>query len=603
MNRNSLVLGRNIRHIWRKVALVCSLSGPLLACSTVLEPPHEETTSSGGGGGTGVSAVGGMSSGEVGAGGALSTGGVATDGSGGPMGDGLDYYDFSSADSRGAMTEDFSPYHKKGQCALGQAMTGLSVEDGCTRPRVLQCEDGLTLNSPTATVNPSCGDDRRDTATLDWNHGYRKGECGASEAVVGISRDSEGGVHDLLCAETGSVSAGACTVRNVTGGDNRGRTETGDWDGFGSETECAPGEYVKGVSLFVNSRRPRALLCCTGEGDVTVTEVNTPQAPDAGNACSSEGADTVITPFDKAHMHGGSRYVYSTVNVPEEGLYDKITMTFTLACPGAGCDPWDRWGNIGIVVNKHASDPGRDQIIELGRFVTPYGVGGTFTYDLTALRPALSGELQFRLYIDTWVDGWLATAKITMEGGRPNREPIFVTPLWTVPHVAAGDPTNPIANSVPLRDVKLPKAACDLSVRAIITGHGQGNSENCAEFCPKKHYIEVEGNAQERTVWRDDCETTAAANQLGNWKYPRAGWCPGADVRALNFDVGGDVPAAAKAIKQTFSVGYDVEGYENTCRPSNCQQNTCVFDTSCDYDNGAHTQPHYSLTALLIGYR
>jgi hypothetical protein len=74
-------------------------------------------------------------------------------------------------------------------------------------------------------------------------------------------------------------------------------------------------------------------------------------------------------------------------------------------------------------------------------------------------------------------------------------------------------------------------------------------------------------------------------------------------VRALNFDVGGNVPAAAKAMKQTFMVGYDVESYNNTCRPNNCQQNTCVFDTPCAFDNGAHTPPHYSLTALLIGYR
>ena len=74
-------------------------------------------------------------------------------------------------------------------------------------------------------------------------------------------------------------------------------------------------------------------------------------------------------------------------------------------------------------------------------------------------------------------------------------------------------------------------------------------------------------------------------------------------MRSISVDVGADVSADAKAGKKSFSVGYDVEGYDNTCRPDNCVSSACVFGTSCDYDNGAHTEPYYALTAVLIGYR
>jgi hypothetical protein len=503
----------------------------------------------------------------------------------------LSYYDFSAGDSRGYSADgDFSPGRFKGECAQGEVMTGLSFDTSCVSPRVLA-----------GVVHPSCGDSRRDESTGDWDFGYRKGECAANEAVVGVSRDGDGAVVDLACADASVPSAGACTVRNVDAGDNRGRS-TGDWDPGSWKTECADGEYVKGVSIDAKTRHAHALLCCSGAGSVSVKPVTNPETG-APSACSRSGTDASLTVFDQAHMTGGSRYVYNTVNFPETGTYEKITMTFTLSCPAGGCDPWDRWGNIGIVLDKNAGDPGSDKLLELGRFVTPYGVGGTFTYDLTDLRPALVGKKEMRIFIDTWVDGWLATAKIDMKGGAPAREPTLVLPLWTAPHVGVGDPSHQISSDVPPRQITVPSSVCGISVRAIVTGHGQGNRDNCAEFCAKKHYFQVEGASHESTVWRDDCATTAVPNQNGTWQYSRAGWCPGASVRDIWVDASADISAEAKAAKAPFSVSYDVESYDNTCRPNDCDPNACIFGTSCDYDGGAHTDPYYSLTALLVGYR
>lgn len=312
-----------------------------------------------------------------------------------------------------------------------------------------------------ATLHPNCGDARRDSSTGDWDAGRRKGECGATEAVVGVSRDANGAVYDLVCAAAGVAAPGACVVRNVNGGDNRGRSSTGDWDPDSWKTECTNGQYVKGISLDPDTRTPRSILCCSGVGSTVVTrEV----LPELGSSCSRSGANASVTAFDRAHLTGGSRNVYSTVTFPDQGTYQNITMTFTLDCPAGGCDPWDRWGNVAIVTQRDADDPGKDELLELGRFVTPYGLGGTFTYDLTDLRPLLSGKRELRIFTDTWVDGWLATVKFDMKGGVPAREPVFVEPLWTAFHVGVGVPSHPVSTDAPARQVTLPSSACGLGV-------------------------------------------------------------------------------------------------------------------------------------------
>ena len=583
-----------IRALALRIALAASVT--LVACTSSTGSPDPKPAGSAGAGAAaglasaGEAGLGNAGSGATsGSGGALSgagaggasgsTGGAAGAPAGGDAGSAgasagaagqpavvPAYFNFSAGDQRGfSGGGDFSPGHFKGECAAGQIMTGLSLDPACGSPRILQCEPGHGWTATKATVSAFCADARRDSSTGDWDAGYRKAECGAKEAVVGAARDSGGSLFDLACAASGSAKAGAgaCTVRNVNAGDNRGRTATGDWDAAQWKSECAVGEYVKGISISPSTRHPHAILCCAGGDGATVKAVSVPEPAGAAATCNPSGADAKLTAFDGAHLSGGARNVYQTVNFPAQGSYQKITMTFTLSCPAGGCDPWDRWGNIGIVLKKNTADPGNDQLLELGRFVTPYGVGGTFSYELTDLRPVLSGKQELRIFIDTWVDGWLATVKFDMKGGVPAKEPAFVYPLWNASHVGVGVPSKPVSGDVPPRQLTVPQTACGLAVRAIITGHGQGNRDNCAEFCPKTHFFKVGTASHGQSVWRDDCATTAVQNQNGTWQYSRAGWCPGADVRAFSLDVGGDVSADAKAGKAPFSVAYDVEGYDS----------------------------------------
>ena len=69
-----------------------------------------------------------------------------------------------------------------------------------------------------------------------------------------------------------------------------------------------------------------------------------------------------------------------------------------------------------------------------------------------------------------------------MKGGTPARLPISVQPVWTATYVPYGDPAKPIASVAVPSSLALPAGATSFELRAFVTGHGQGNLENCAEF-------------------------------------------------------------------------------------------------------------------------
>jgi hypothetical protein len=188
-------------------------------------------------------------------------------------------------------------------------------------------------------------------------------------------------------------------------------------------------------------------------------------------------------------------------------------------------------------------------------------------------------------------------ASFEMVGGMPDRVPIAVIPLWDEMHYDYGDPAKPVEDAVPDRSVIIPAGAGAVELRSFITGHGQGNLDNCSEFCKRTHVFTVGGMRAERLVWRDDCATTAVQNQAGTYKVSRSGWCPGADVKPWVADVTAMAPAG-KAV----SVSYDVQPYENTCRPDAPMCAGCALRTACAYDNGNHTTPFFELSALLIVY-
>jgi hypothetical protein len=327
-------------------------------------------------------------------------------------------------------------------------------------------------------------------------------------------------------------------------------------------------------------------LACT-ESDKSASDDSSPPEPVIGS-------DVTVTAFEAEPVYftgdENLRQVDKAVTFPDAGQhYSKVTLNISLACPSGGCDFWDRLGRISIVDDKK-------QEIEIARFITPYRVGADFTVDVTDLQRLLEGEQTLRVFIDTWVgpgspygDGWLVDASFDFVGGMPEHDPFAVVPLWAPRGIVYGDPAQPTAQSA---KADVPDGVTGVRLRALVTGHGQGNAENCAEFCSKEHTFTVGAKPITKSVWRDDCEKTAAPDQQGNWQYPRAGWCPGAMVEPWMEDTDATVGA--------LTVGYDIEPYENTCRPDADPCSGCTLGSGCEYNDSNHTEPYFEQSAVLI---
>jgi hypothetical protein len=289
---------------------------------------------------------------------------------------------------------------------------------------------------------------------------------------------------------------------------------------------------------------------------------------------------------------------------PASETFSSINLHFALSCPAGSCDPWDRVGSYGLVLANGSESP---TYVELSRFITPYGVGAEWDVDVTDLRPLLTGEQTSRVFIDTWVgpgsgfgNGWSVTATFEFVGGTPDREVLAAIPVWQGANenrrLVYGDPARSIPSQLPLADVALPEGTTSAALRTFITGHGQGNADNCAEFCPRDHTFLVNAVPYTENIWRDDCRTTAAPNQQGSWQYARAGWCPGAKTYDWTIDLGA-------VSGPTLNIGYDVQAFENSCRPDANPCAGCTLGTGCAYNDSTHTEPNYQISAVVIAYK
>ena len=180
---------------------------------------------------------------------------------------------------------------------------------------------------------------------------------------------------------------------------------------------------------------------------------------------------------------------------------------------------------------------------------------------------------------------------------------MLVEPVWTLRSVPIGDPTKALADALPTVQRTLPAGLSAVALRSFVTGHGQSNAKNCAEFCKLAHTLTLGGAPTTADVWRADCATTAAPGQAGTYKYSRAGWCPGAGVLPWTLEGGGAGVEAALTQGAPLEVSYAIADYVNTCRPDATPCSGCTNGVTCNFDGGMHTEPLYWVSAALIGFR
>lgn len=286
---------------------------------------------------------------------------------------------------------------------------------------------------------------------------------------------------------------------------------------------------------------------------------------------------TIINIFEREQHNFGSagQLQANTMVLPGDlSNYGQILLHITVECPSTGCDPWDQAAQV-WATNDHGS-------FEIARYITPYGIGcGPWTVDVTDFKSALVGEVTFNSFVQVFgQSGWLVTLDLELI----NVESIFphnmASVIYQEDYHVYGDPG--IDDNLAPVSLTLTDNTQGSHIRMHVTGHGQGNTNNAAEFFAATHQVMVNGSMlEDHFLWKADCATNSCADQAGNWLFPRAGWCPGQEVTPALFSTTGTIGAG-----ETVEFDYELQDYTN------------LLNTG--YNNSGHTEPFYRIHSVLV---
>lgn len=288
-------------------------------------------------------------------------------------------------------------------------------------------------------------------------------------------------------------------------------------------------------------------------------------------------AGNFIRLFDNEQHNFGGKGQNQNVNVvlPSDlSGYSQLLLHINLSCPSSGCDPWDQPAKV---IAQTA-----DGSFEIARYITPYGIGcGQWTLDITDFKSILQGGVNYNSFIQVWgPSGWLATIDIELVEGTDALPYSKLSPLWRLDYQVYGDPA--ISHDLPEMSVDVASITEASHVRMQVTGHGQGNTNNAAEFFQATHDFNVNGTMlDQHLLWKADCASNSCADQAGNWLFSRAGWCPGQEVQPKIFET-----TSAATAGNTATFDYVLQDYVN------------LLNTG--YNNSGHTEPHLRIHGFFI---
>lgn len=174
---------------------------------------------------------------------------------------------------------------------------------------------------------------------------------------------------------------------------------------------------------------------------------------------------------------------------------------------------------------------------EIGRYITPYGIGldlgpqgFRWEVDVTDFAPLLRNNVT----LSAGNQQELIDLTFMFIKGTPPRDVkqidqvVYERGAW-YPDVLANKALAPV--TVPLN----PEAKM-FRIKTMTSGHEFSNATNCAEFCPRNHFLSLDGT--ERFTWRlwKECGDNPVYPQGGTWLIDRTGWCPGEMVDLYEFD-------------------------------------------------------------------
>lgn len=317
------------------------------------------------------------------------------------------------------------------------------------------------------------------------------------------------------------------------------------------------------------------------------------------------GDTTRIVTFDQEFHNWADPHVSRFLfDLPAGVTFSEAWLEIELGCPGppGDCDPWDRTAKL--LLRRPLGSETED--IELARYITPYDITGSgrpgscgWEWDMLDYLPLLRDSVTLVSWIESYIggsQGWLVTATFYFIEGESGLEAYRIENLWNVGYVGIGNPADPPEAHIPVTTFQSDSTTVFITVRVITTGHGQGNTQNAAEFSHLDHGIWVNDQYFEHLLWRDDCNRNPCSPQGGTWQFARAGWCPGSKVNSWDNQV-------SVTPGDNVQVEAIIQDYENFCRPDNPDCISGQTCTDCNYNNTGHTAPNYSTSAHAILWR
>lgn len=199
--------------------------------------------------------------------------------------------------------------------------------------------------------------------------------------------------------------------------------------------------------------------------------------------------------------------------------------------------------------------------VEIGRFITPYGIGldlgpdgFRWVYDVTDYVDLLQGDVT----LSAGNQQELIDLRFEFIQGTPPRE------VKNVQYLSNRESRQykSIADDTYFKNDTLDLLPESETFKLItrITGHGHngesgGGKIHCCEWADKEHYLFINGKQEFAwDIWQDDkCALNPVSDQGGNWAPPRAGWCPSAPVDDYIFEL------TDLITEDQVAIDYDIE--------------------------------------------
>jgi hypothetical protein len=287
-----------------------------------------------------------------------------------------------------------------------------------------------------------------------------------------------------------------------------------------------------------------------------------------------------VLPVDTSWVNlAGWQYVYGPANqvidsnyFATTGQYINETLTY--------------FGQPFEIINRY----------EIGRFITPYGIGltlgpngFTWVYDVSDYAFLLRDDVD----ISAGNQQELLDLKFIMIEGTPPRDFVEMTRPWgqmgSMQFAALNN--DAVLNN---KSIGLNPLASTFKMKTRLTGHGHnsttGNYPHCCEWWDNTHYLLVNSDTvSEWHIWETyDCAQNPVYPQGGTWPGAREGWCPGDKVKEYEFEITDYITGSSVNVDYEIS---DVPSFDPAMGGGNYVMAMHLFQ---------YGAPHFSLDAEIV---